>query len=216
MDQEEHQLRRNLVSQAVDAWATADFLRRKVKKSAARMRFMAASSVIVPFGIGLIALNYPGLISQQSWATSVATGFLVAHAIISTLILIYSSPDRTRDAQDSEARNRNIALRSDRLRREDAMPSDSWKVLARSLTSEYEHLEENDENRFHATAQMRRRSLRVALRHFNAGCSKCKRTPIQESLPWRWRGFRKYCNRCGELNEQSEGTPSLDRNKSTE
>lgn len=198
MDHEKQQLRNNLLSQAVDAWATADFLRRKVKWSTAWMRFMATSSVLVPLLIGLIALNYPDLLAQQTWVKSVATGFLIAHTAISAVILMYSSPDRTRDAQDSEARNRNIALRSDRLRRDEAMPSDSWKVLARSLTSEYEHLEENDENRFHATQQTRRRSLRVGLRQFDARCSECKRTPIRESLPLRWWRFDKYCNRCGE------------------
>lgn len=200
MDEQEEHLRRKLRTQTVDAWATADFLRRKVHKSARLMRLMATSSVIVPFIIGIIALNFPKFLAENTWATAIATGVLAVHGILSTLILVYSSPDRLRDAQESEVRNRNIALRSDRQRMDTTVAIDSWKLQAQTLINEYEHLEENDENRFRATDQDRRRSLRVALRQFQEKCGLCKRPPTQKSLPWRWRGVNRYCNRCGELN----------------
>lgn len=210
MSEEEKQTRRTLGQQSVDAWGTAFVLTARFKRWSVLRRVITLSGVLVPVIIGLLYISFTTVLKEEDWLAFAASLFLTLHAVGSIVVAVWANEDKAYILHESAARNRNIAIRSDRLAKNIALGPEAFSALAQELIAEYRALEEHDENRLGATQAERRRGTRAGLFRFKRNCLDCSRIPAKERRLWE----RKSCSNCGEpLNGNNKGTTSPSGNK---
>lgn len=215
MTDEEKALRRTLRQQAIDAWGTAHILGIRFRRWSRLRRLNTLAGVLVPVVIGSLYIAFPQLVEETAWPISLASLLLAVHAIGSATVAVWGNEDKSYVLHESVARNRNIAIRSNRLARKFPLEPAVFKALSDELISEYKALEEHDENRLGASQRERRVGFRAGLFRFDQKCGLCERIPSSERLFLYLRS--RNCNRCGEpLNDNTKSTRHPQGHRRTE
>lgn len=194
MSGQEDQLRRKLSQQAIDAWGTAFILKRRRKRAECFRKLMTLTAILIPLGIGVLAINFEEYLKEFPLTMHIAGIILAIHTVASAAIAVVFSEDKLYVTQESEAKNRNISIRSDHLMQETGLSRDVYRALAEEIIKEYRPLEEHDENRLGASSRERRRGFRAGLYRFTKKCGLCKTTPSSDGVLLI---IGAKCHRCG-------------------
>lgn len=194
MSPEEAQTRRKLGQQSVNAWGTAYILTARFKIWSIIKRLITLTGILIPVVIGLTYLSFTDVIEETKWILWAGSSLALVHGITSAIVAVWANEDKSYTLNESAAKNRNIAIRSDRLAKSLEFDYPVFSALAQELINEYQALEEHDENRLGASQRDRRIGLRAGLFRFKRMCAACKAVPKKEKRFFAY----KPCNSCGE------------------
>jgi mobilome CxxCx(11)CxxC protein len=151
--------------------------RRRAARLSKRVRFLRASTILVPVFPGSIVLAYGSQSSVTEVAIAVFLALSIAIAVFSAISLALGYDEQLSYFYESSSHHSQLSSQFESLAKNSTLEINSCLEFYAGLKAEQKIRDQQDE-KYNFSVKDERRAMRYGLRQFGRACVACKKIPV--------------------------------------